>query len=77
MLNMSIRPQRTIIGVDGRLHKAWEFDYHRATFYIQESADGYTIVEESPPRGTWMLVQPQRRQLILAEFDRVRRRQRL
>ena len=73
MFVRSIRPQRNVIGTTGRLCKAWEFDYHRATFYIQETEAGYTVIEETRPRGNWRSVQPQRRQLVLAEFQRAQR----
>ena len=77
MLRVAVRPQRDVIGYDGRVRRAWEFDYHMATFYIQETGSGYDVVEETRPMGNWMTVQPQRRQMILAEFERVKTRQRL
>ena len=69
-----IRPQRDVVGANGSMCKAWEFDYHMATFYIQETDSGYSVIEETRPRGGWIHVQPERRQLILAEFERARRR---
>lgn len=75
MFAMAVRPQRDVIGMDGRMCKAWEFDYHMATFYIQETDAGYVIVEETHPRGTWASVRPERSQLVLAEFERTRKRQ--
>jgi len=65
MILTAVRPQRDVIGASGRLCKAWEFDYHMATFYIQETDAGYAIVEETQPRGGWMPVQPERRQLFV------------
>jgi hypothetical protein len=62
--------------MDGRLHQAWEFDYLRATFYVQESGSGYTILEEGKPGGRWVRLQSQRRQMILSEFKRAKGRTR-
>jgi hypothetical protein len=73
MIMTSIRPQRDVIGTTGQLCKAWEFDYHRATFYIQETETGYVVIEETRPRGNWRPVQPQRCQMVLAEFQRAQR----
>jgi hypothetical protein len=72
MISTTVRPQRDVIGTAGQRCKAWEFDYHRATFYIQETERGYVVVEETRPRGNWRSVRPQRSQLILAEFERAR-----
>jgi hypothetical protein len=77
MISTAIRPQRDVIGVTGKRCKAWEFDYYLATFYIQETDGGYTIVEETKPRGSWMGVRPERQRLVLAEFERARKQRRL
>jgi hypothetical protein len=74
MISVAVRPQRDVIGMSGTTCKAWEFDYHRTTFYIQETDAGYVVAEETRPRGGWTLVQPQRRQMVLAEFERAKRR---
>ena len=74
MVTASIRPQRSVIGTGGRLCKAFEFDYLRARFYIQETDAGYAVLEETG--GALMPVRGQRRQLILSEFERVRSRRR-
>ena len=70
MIATALRPQRSVVGADGRLHKAWEFDYLRTTFYVQEFGSGYAILEEGKLGGMWMRLQPQRRQMILGEFKR-------
>jgi hypothetical protein len=77
MISTTVRPQRDVIGSTGRRCKAWEFDYHLATFYIQETDVGYTVVEETRPRGAWMPVQPERCRMVLAEFERARQRRRV
>ena len=77
MLARTVRPQRSVIGVGGQAHRAWEFDYCRTTFYIQETDHGYVVVEETGPQGMWMRVRPQRSQLIVSEFERARRRERV
>ena len=76
MFSIGIKPQRNVVSADGQICKAWEFEYHRATFYVQETESGYAIVEEVPPGGAWRLVQPQRSQLLLSEFEHMRRKQR-
>jgi hypothetical protein len=76
MIATALRPQQPVIGADGRLHKTWEFDYLRTTFYVQEFGSRYAILEEGKPGGIWLRVQPQRRQMILAEFKRVQGQQR-
>jgi hypothetical protein len=77
MIAAAVRPQRNAVDMTGQMFHAWEFDYHSATFYIQETADGYVVIEETHPRGAWMPVQPERSRMILAEFERVRRRRRM
>jgi hypothetical protein len=77
MFRTAVRPQQNAISTSGRLCKSWEFDYHRATFYIQETDTGYAVVEETLPRGGWQIVDPQRQRLILAEFEHARRQRRL
>ena len=74
-MTLTVRPQRSVIGVGGETCKSWEFDYHKATFYIQETDTGYAVVEETLPRGGWMPVQPERLQLVLSEFEHAKRRQ--
>lgn len=76
MIATAIRSQREVVGPSGRLCRAWEFDYHMATFYIQETDSGYIVVEETRPRGAWMPVQSQRSQMVLAEFEHARRQRR-
>ena len=77
MITSAVRPQRNVIGYDGSLCKAWEFVYHKATFYIQETGTGYAVVEETPLLGSWRAVGSQRRRMILAEFERAKGRCRL
>ena len=72
MISTAIRPQRDAVDTSGSKCRAWEFDYHLATFYIQESDTGYVIIEETRPRGGWRSVRPERRQMILEEFERVK-----
>jgi hypothetical protein len=61
--------------MSGRLCKAFEFDYLGGKFYVQESDGGYAVLEET--WGYLAPVQPQRRQMILAEFERARRQRRM
>jgi hypothetical protein len=68
VISAAIRPQRSIVGTSGQLCKAFEFDYLRARFYIQETDVGYSVVEETG--SALMSVRGQRRQLILSEFQR-------
>ena len=75
MISTAVRPQRSVIGVGGETCKAWEFDYHRTTFYIQETETGYAVVEETMPRGAWKPVQPERLQLVISEFEHAKSRQ--
>jgi hypothetical protein len=76
MVSTAIRRQRDQVGTDGELCQAWEFDYHLAKFYIQETDKGYVVIEETKPKGGWKLVRPERRQMIVAEFETARRRRR-
>jgi hypothetical protein len=76
LIATAIRSQKEVVGPSGRLCRAWEFDYHMATFYIQETDSGYVVVEETRPRGAWMPVQSQRSQMVLAEFEHARRQYR-
>lgn len=75
MISTAVRPQKSVIGAGGETCRAWEFDYHNATFYIQETDAGYVVIEETRPRGGWMPVQPERLQLVLSEFEHAKRRQ--
>jgi hypothetical protein len=75
MISAAIRPQRSVIGTSGQLCRAFEFDYLRARFYIQETDAGYAVVEETG--GALMPVRGQRRQLILSEFERAKRQGRV
>ena len=75
MISAVIRPQRSVIGTSGRLCRAFEFDYLRARFYIQETDAGYAVVEETG--SVMMPVHGQRRQLILSEFERAKSQRRL
>jgi hypothetical protein len=77
MITSMVRPQRNVVGFDGGLHKAWEFVYHKATFYIQETGTGYAVVEETPYLGSWRPVGAQRQRMILAEFERAKGKARL
>jgi hypothetical protein len=52
--------------------RAFEFDYLGARFYLQETDTGYAVVEETGE--TLIPVRGQRRQLIVSEFRRARRR---
>ena len=76
LITTAIRSQGQVVGLNGRLCRAWEFDYHLATFYIQETDGGYVVIEETRPRGAWMPVQSQRSQMVLVEFEHARQRQR-
>ena len=75
MISAAIRPQRSVIGTSGRLCRAFEFDYLRARFYIQETDAGYAVVEETG--SALRPVHGQRRQLILSEFERAKSQRRL
>ena len=77
MLSRVVRPQQSVIGLGGKARRAWEFDYCRATFYIQETDTGYAVVEETPYLGSWRPVGAQRQRMILAEFERAKGKARL
>ena len=65
---MSIRSLPIIVDHNGFQRRSWEFDYEGVTYYVQETANGYHLLKQTP-EGGWQAINSHETQTVVTAFE--------
>ena len=67
-MNNAIRQQTNVISASGDVRRAWEFDIDLNTYYIQETEDGYSVLQLGGSPTGWKVMDKFEARHVIEKF---------
>lgn len=67
-MNNALRQQANVISASGDVQRAWEFDIDRKTYYIQETEDGYSVLQLGGSPTGWKVMDKFEARHVIEQF---------